>query len=152
VVPGVEMSDLNWIALIAAMVTSIALGFLWYAPFTPTGKVWMRGMNFPADFKPARNKMILAYLLMLVGSFFMFFIFQHTFIAYRDSYRLDDSDYELTVLDGIMGAVFTWLGFIVPIHFGQVTWEGKPWSLFTVNVSYYLISLLAAGMIYAFMV
>jgi len=152
VAPGVEFTDLNWIALVLAMIASIILGFLWYAPFSPTGKVWMKAMNFPSDFKPPRNKMIVAYVLMLLGSFFMFFVFQHTFIAYWDAYRFDDAEYQVSVIDGLMGAFFTWLGFIVPLHFSQVTWEGKPWSLFFVNVSYYLVSLTIAGVIYAYMV
>ncbi len=149
--PGVEISDINWIAVLAAMGISIVLGFLWYAPFSPTGKAWLKALKIPADFKPERNKMIVAYVLMLLGSFFMFFVFLHTNIAYRDAYRLDEAGYQLTVLDGVIGGVMTTLGFIVPIQFGQVTWEGKPWSLFFVNVGYYLVTLVTAGIVYAMM-
>lgn len=150
-VPGVEISDINWIAVLAAMGISIALGFLWYAPFTPTGKAWMKAMQFPADFKPPRNKMIVSFVLMFLGSFFMFFVFMHTNIAYRDAYRLDEAGYELTIMDGIIGGVMTTLGFIVPLQFSTVGWEGKPWSLFFVNVSYYLVTLVLAGIVYALM-
>ena len=150
--PGVEIADIDWIAVLAAMGVSIVLGFLWYAPFTPMGKAWMKAMNFPADFKPPRNKMIVAYILMLLGSFFMFFVFLHTNIAYRDAYRLDEAGYDLTFVDGIIGGVMTTLGFIVPVQFSTVTWEGKPWSLFFVNVSYYLVTLVLAGIIYVYMI
>lgn len=149
--PGVELTDLNWIALVVAMLVSIVLGFLWYAPFMPTGKVWMKAMKMPADFKPARKAMIISVVLMLVGSFLMFFVFQHTFLAYRDAYRLDESGYELSIMDGIIGAVMTWLGFIVPLQLSTISWEGKPWSLFWVNSLYYLVTLSLAGIIYVVM-
>jgi hypothetical protein len=149
--PGVEFSDLNWIAIVIAMLISIVVGFLWYAPFTPTGKIWMKGMNFPPNFKPERNKAIVGYVLMVITSFFLFFVFQHTNIAYRDAYRLDEAGYSLTLMDGVIGAVMTWLGFIVPVQISQATWEGKRWSFFWVNSTYYLVILLAAGILYVSM-
>jgi hypothetical protein len=148
---GVQISDINWIALLAAMGASIVLGFLWYAPFSPTGKAWMKALKMPADFKPDPKKMMLSYGLMLLGSFFMFFVFMHTFIAYHDAYLLDDKNYKLTIMDGVVGGVMTTLGFIVPVQFGNVTWENKPWSLFWVNTLYYLVALVLAGIIYVAM-
>lgn len=149
---AVDFAELNWLAIVFAMLASIVLGFLWYAPFTPTGKIWMRGMNFPADVKPTRNKMIVAYILMVLGSFLMFFVLQHVFIAYADAYHIDDPEYDLGLVEGITGGFFMWLGFVLPLQFGQVTWEGKPWSLFFVNAAYYVLTLVGGGVIFAYMV
>lgn len=44
--------DINIVALVAAAVAQFALGFIWYAPMTPTGAAWAREMNLPGDAKP----------------------------------------------------------------------------------------------------
>ena len=150
-VPGVELTDVNWIAVVIAMVVNIVLGFLWYSPKLPTGKIWMRGVGLSEDHKPTPKQLGVAMTLMVLGSFFMMFVFHHTNLAYRDAYRLDEAAYSLTILDGVMGAVFTWLGFYVPVLWGSVAWENKPWSLFFVNAGYYLVTLLIAGVIYVSM-
>lgn len=148
---GVQLSDLNWIAILAAMASNIVLGFLWYSPKLPTGKIWMRAMKIPADLKPTPKQMVLSLVLMLIGTFLLMFVLQHVFLAFRDSYQLDGRTTGLSIMDGVMGAVFTWVGFFVPLHLTSVAWEGKPWSLFFVNATYYLVTLLIAGIIFALM-
>ncbi|MBI2078552.1 MAG: DUF1761 domain-containing protein [Euryarchaeota archaeon] len=150
-VPGVEMVDINWLALAIAVVINIVLGFLWYSPKLPTGKIWMRGVGLSPDHKPTTKQLAVAMVLMVVGSFLMMFVFQHTNLAYRDAYGLDQANYKLTVVDGIMGAVFTWIAFFVPVLWGSVAWENKPWSLFFVNAGYYLVTLVIAGVVFASM-
>lgn len=153
-VAGVEFSDINWIALGIAIVINIVLGFLWYAPKLPTGKIWMRETKMDPNHKPTAKQMTVAMILMIVGSFFMLFVFQHTFIAYQDAADLDEegTGHKLTIVEGVMGAFFTWLGFFVPVLWSGIAWEGKSWSLFFVQSGYYLVTLLIAGVIYAGMI
>ncbi len=40
------------IAIIAAAVWQFVLGFLWYAPFTPTGRTWASYQTIPEGAKP----------------------------------------------------------------------------------------------------
>lgn len=146
--PGVEFADLNWMAIAAAVVANIIVGFLWYSPKLPTGRIWMRHAGVPADHKPTGGQIVKGLVLMVVGAFFMMFVLSHDFIAYRDAYRLDSgATYELTMADGLMGAFFTWLGFFVPVLWAGVAWENKSWSLFFVNALYYLVVLLIAGVL-----
>jgi fluoride ion exporter CrcB/FEX len=151
--PGVEFGDLKWIAIAAAMASNIVLGFLWYSQKTPTGRLWMKHMGFPKDHKPKPGEMMRAMILMVIGTFLLMFVLQHNFIAYRDAYGIDqmpvNKEYDLSMMDGFMGGFFTWLGFFVPVQLGSISWEGKPWSLFFVNAGYYLVSLVAARLIYA---
>lgn len=151
--PGVEFSDINWLALVIAIVVNIALGFLWYSAKTPTGRIWMRESNIDPSRPPNPKQMVVAMVLMVIGAFFMLFVFQHTFVAYRDAYALDTegNSYKLTIVDGIVGALLTWLAFFVPVLWGAVIWEGKRWSLFFVNAGFYLVTLLFAGILYAVM-
>jgi hypothetical protein len=152
VAPGVEFGDLNWLAIGIAMVSNIVLGFLWYSPKMPTGKVWMKGMGFPADMKPTPKQMVISMALMIIGTFLLMFILQHSFIAYRDAYRFDDARLDsagLTIADGLTGGFFTWLGFFLPVQLGLVAWEGKSWGFMAVVTGYYLVSLVIAGLIFA---
>lgn len=145
---GVEFGDLNWIGLVVAIVFNIVLGFIWYNAKVPTGKIWFKGVGLDPNQKINPKKMAVAMVLMVVGAFFLMFVLAHNFIAYRDAYDIDTegTGYDLTVADGLLGGVFTWLGFFVPVLWGASTWEGRPWSLFFVNAGYYLVTLTAAGL------
>lgn len=150
--PGVELSDLNWLAILAAMAINIVLGFLWYSPMTPTGRIWLRDMKIPKGAKPTAKQMAVSMTLMVVGTFLLMFVLQHVFLAFRDAYRLDGARLGgLEIGDGLSGAFFTWLGFFLPLNLSSVAWENKPWSFFFVNTVYYLVSLLLAGLIFASM-
>lgn len=150
---GVEFSDLNWLAILIAIVSNVIIGFVWYAKQVPTGRIWMREMKIPADAKPTGKQMAKSLTLMLIGTFLLMFVFQHVFLAFRDAYRLDGERLVdgLTMVDGLSGGFFTWLGFFLPVTLGTVAWEGKSWSLFFVNTSYHLVTLLIAGAIFALM-
>jgi hypothetical protein len=54
-----------------------------------------------------------------------------------------------TASKGAQAAFWPWLGFMLPLHMGDVLWNGKPWSVFAVNAGHYLVALLIAGMILA---
>lgn len=151
--PGIEFSDLNWVALLIGMASNVVLGFLWYAAKGPTGRIWMREMKLPADLKPSPKQMMTSLVLMVVGTFLLLFVLMHVFLAFRDAYRLDGARLGdgLEMGDGFQGAIFTWLGFFVPIGLSTVAWEGKSWTLFFVNQGYYLVSLLVVGSIFAAM-
>jgi hypothetical protein len=150
-----SFSDLNWLAIGIAIVVNMLLGFLWYSPKMPTGKAWMRaqGMDPNVRMKPTSGQMAKGLVLMVVGSFLLFFVFAHNFWVYQDAYRNaatgGDPGYDLSVMDGVWGALFTWLGFFVPVLWSSVAWENKPWSFFFVNAGYYLVTLLIAGILLA---
>lgn len=161
-VAGVEISDINWIGLAAAFAFSVVLGFIWFSPKTPMGRVWMRGQGLdPASMaKPPAGKMVQSMLIMLVGTFLLWFVFSHTVIAYQDAYTLDCEDdpdlagcdgdhWNLTWMDGATGGLFTWLGFFLPLNLGAVAWENKSWGYALNTTAYYLIQLVVGGILVA---
>jgi hypothetical protein len=152
---AMNFGDLNWLAIGLSWLALMVLGFVWYAKWFPTGKVWMRGMGWDPDNmpKPPAGKMAVSMVLMVLGSFLMMFVFAHTNMVYEDAFRNEDTGgqagYDLQLMDGITGAFFTWLGFIVPLNLNAVAFDGKPWSLFFVNAGYYLVGLTVAGILLA---
>lgn len=148
--PGIEMGDINWVAFALTVVSNIVLGFLWYAKFTPTGKVWMREVKMDPDAKVEGSKMAMSMVLMVVGVLLLMFVFQHTNLAYRDAYRLDGERLGadgLTIADGLTGGFFTFIGFFLPQGLSLVAFENRSWALFGVNQSYNLVTMLIAGAI-----
>ena len=146
---AINFGDLNWLGLFLAVVANLVIGFVWYLPSMPTGKAWMAALGMSADTKPTQAQMMRGLVLMLIGAFLLMFVFAHTNMVYEDAFRNTatggTAGYELTAMDGLVGAFFVWLGFFVPVQLNAVAWEGKPWSLFFVNAGYYLVTLLVAG-------
>ena len=152
---AMNFGDLNWLAIGLSVLAMMIIGFVWYAPWFPTGKVWSRNMgmdpkNMP---KPPAGKMAVSMLLMVIGSFLMMFVFAHTNLVYEDAFRNTDTGgeegFDLRITDTLTGAVFTWLGFIVPLCLNAVAFENKPWSMFFVNAGYYLVGLSVAAVLLA---
>lgn len=152
--PGIEISEVNWLAVGAAMLFNIALGFLWYSPMTPTGRVWIRETKMDASVKPTGAEMGRSTALMLVGSLFSVFVIAYVFLAFRDAFRLDGARTGaggLEIVDGLTGGFFLWLGFWLPVQLGGVAWEKRSWAWLGVNAAYYLVSMLGTGAILAAM-
>jgi hypothetical protein len=146
-----SFADLNWLGLGLAVLANMLIGFVWYLPSLPTGRIWARDMGMRTDMQPTPGILARGLALGLVSAFLLMFVFAHTNMAYEDAFRNEatggTAGYELTVADGLTAALFTWLGFFVPVQLTSVAWEGRPWSLFAVNAGYWLVTLLAAGVL-----
>lgn len=139
------MPPLNWLAVAAAVVTHIVIGFLWYGPLF--GTAWMKEMGMAPDFKPAPALLKRSMLLMLVGAAMTAVVLACVIELSRpvtpDANDAPDAAY------GLAAALGAWLGFCVPLLLGGVAWENRSWKLFGINAGYHLAALLAAGLILA---
>lgn len=132
---------INYLAVIAATVLSIVLGFLWYGPVF--GKKWIALMKFSeADMKKAKEAgMGKNYALMAISSFVMAYVLAHS-VAYGSAF------YEISGASaGAMAGFWSWFGFIAPVTLSSVLWEGKSWSLWVLNNGYYVVSLVLMGIL-----
>ena len=137
----------NWIAVLAAVVASFVFGWLWYGPLF--GKKWAALNKFPTDMKPDPKVMMRGMALMIVGTF----LTAYTMVYFSDIWRPsvwgggpDSAGYVYGFLTGF----WVWLGFYVPMLFGGVAWEGKPWALFWLNAAHAFLSLQIIAMIIAY--
>lgn len=46
---GMILSNANWIAVIITLVAGMGLGFFWYNPKFPTGKMWAEGVGVSGE-------------------------------------------------------------------------------------------------------
>lgn len=140
---------MNWLGLGLAVVCNIVVGMVWYAPWFPTGKAWMRHMGYGPDHKPSGVGMAMA--LMLVGTVLLWFVITHDFWVYKDAYQNPltggSPTNDLRIMDGVLAGVFITLGFIVPLNLNRVAFEKMKWGLFGVNVGYYFVTLVLGGII-----
>lgn len=93
--------------------------------------------------KGKSDEMVKLYGITFVSSLLMAFVLSHA-LVFAGAY-LGSSG----VSAGIQTGFWNWLGFVAPVTVGSVLWEGKPWKLWVLNNSYYLVSLCAMGILLA---
>jgi hypothetical protein len=134
--------QINYAAVLVAMVANFILAFLWYTPLF--GKTWAREMRIDTGGNPTTGQMAKGLIITLIGNFLMVYVFAHNMEAWTFVPDMREASASATILSS---AVFTWLGFFVPVDINGVAWEGKSWKLFFVNAGYHLVSLLIAATI-----
>lgn len=141
-----EELSINYIAILVAVVANFFLGFIWYTPLF--GKAWAKEMGFDTTIKPSGGQMAKGMIFMVIGNFLMAYVFVHNIAAWSFVPGIE----ELGDIGNIMNsAIFTWLGFYLPVDIGVVTWEQKSWKLFWINTGYHLVMLLVAATILVYM-
>ncbi|OGG50557.1 hypothetical protein A2763_04305 [Candidatus Kaiserbacteria bacterium RIFCSPHIGHO2_01_FULL_54_36] len=139
------MVPVNYLAVLACAIASMAIGFLWYGPLF--GKTWSTLMGWgemtPEKMAELQKKARPAYAVSFVGALAMAFVLSHS-LVFASTY-LNTSG----ISAGLQTGFWTWLGFVAPVTIGSVLWDGKPWKLWFINAGYYLALLLVMGVILA---
>jgi hypothetical protein len=131
---------INYWAVLGAAVSSMVVGFLWYGLLFK--KQWMALMGYTSE-NMGQMKMTAtkAYAIQFVASLVMACVLAHS-LVYASFYLGVEGVYA-----GVMAGFWSWLGFVVPVSLGVVLWENKSWSLWFINASHYLASLVVMGVI-----
>ena len=129
--------QINYLAVLAAGVSNMILGALWYGPLF--GKMWMRLMGLSDDrLNELKNRgMGKLYASAFLMALVMAFVLAH-FAAVWGA---------VTVHGAFLLAFWVWLGFIVTTMINSVLWEGKSMKLYFVNIGYQLVALKVMALI-----
>lgn len=128
--------DVNWIAILVCGIVSMVVGSIWYGPIF--GKTWQKHFHFTKEEQEKGVKdMPKTYAQMFVGSLITTFV-----LAVVISMAPQPS-----VIAGMTGAFWLWVGFIVAVKYSEVLFEKKPLQVFFIESGYYLIFLTIAGAI-----
>jgi len=141
-----EQIHINYLSILIGVVANFIFGFIWYTPLF--GKRWGRELGMDMTQKPKSSEMTRGMVFMVVGNFFLAWVFAHNIAAW--SYVPEMKNNGLFA-NAMMAAVFTWLGFFLPVDLSSVAWERKSWTLFFINTGYHLISLIIVALIVTFM-
>lgn len=137
-----EQIKINFLAILVAVVANFILGALWYMPLF--GKIWGKEMNFDASNKPKTSDMMKGMISMLIGNFLFAWVLAHNISAWSFVPGIDTLSPTANIL---MSAIFTWIGFYLPVDLGTIFWEKKSFKLFSINTGYHLASLLVVSAI-----
>ncbi|MBI2559017.1 DUF1761 domain-containing protein [Candidatus Woesearchaeota archaeon] len=130
--------EINNLAVLAAAIASMVIGFLWYGPFF--GKQWKKLMGFTdKGMKAMKITPVQAMIGGFAATLLMSYILAH-FVDYAEA---------TTVMKGIEAGFWIWLGFVATVQIGMVLWEGKPFKLFALNTLHYLVALAVMASILA---
>jgi hypothetical protein len=138
----VVVIQVNIVAILIASVVSMVIGAVWYSPGV-FGKLWMQlsGISPEACKKEGTAGMVKKY----VGQFAALLLTNWVFAWIIAALNLTG------LVPGLRAGFWMWLGFVVPLVFGAVLWEGKPFKLYIINIGQYLLTLSASGAIMAMM-
>ncbi|MEP5610592.1 MAG: DUF1761 domain-containing protein [Cyclobacteriaceae bacterium] len=137
--------QLNFLAIGIAVVATFFFGFIWYTPLF--GKVWAKEMGMDPDAKPSGGQMAKGMTMMVLGNFFMAYVFSHNLAVWNPETWGQGPMEGSAFMFAFSAAFFTWLGFFLPSDMSTVAWEGKSWKLFGINTVYHFLSLLIAALI-----
>lgn len=142
------MEDLGitiWVVL-ASTAACFFIGFLWYTPLF--GKAWAKENGFDMTAKVEGGVIIKGMVMNLIGNLLLAWVLAHNIAAWTFVPGIG----ELGTWGGIINsAVFTWLGFFVPVDLNTVAWERKSWKLFFINTGYHLVNVFVASIILTLM-
>lgn len=124
----------NYISILSASVLSFIVGMAWYSPVL-FGNKWAKlsGVNF----RKPKNKISvgISMLLGFISTLILASVFQYVILKLGYS----------GIAAGATLGFWFWLGFLATSLIGVVLWEGKPWMLYILNVTYWLINLIIIG-------
>lgn len=125
-----DYSHVSWIAVIAAAVAHIVLGYIWYMPMV-FGKRWeaASGQTLPTGTPPPMTivYMVVSALLAALGMAVWFA--------------------RASVTDGVISGVLVWLYFVAPVTAAGVFFEKKSWMWWAITAGYWLVGLAIMGAI-----
>jgi hypothetical protein len=138
--------SINHLAILTCVVAAMPVGFLWFGPVF--GKPWARAMGFdPEERAGGMGKAMALYAL---GNFLIAFVLAHSAEVWRPSvWKAGEEDAPAYVY-ALSSALWTWVGFFLPLQIGRVAWEKKGWSLVAINAGFDLTRLLMFAFILAY--
>jgi hypothetical protein len=129
---------INYAAVVAAAVSSMVVGFLWYGSLFKN--TWMKVSGLTPDMSEAgRKSMTKGYAFQFVGSIVTAF----ALAFFIKIFGIDN------IRGALVIALWVGLGFYATAALGSVLWEKKSWSYYFLNVSYDIVNLFVMSMILA---
>ena len=129
----------NFATVIVCVVASMPVGFLWFGPVF--GKAWARHMGMEDMEEPGGGAMAKSLALYALGSLLIAVVLAHNIEAWQPSTWGAGVDDAASVY-ALNAALWTWIGFFVPLQIGRVAWEGRRWGLVVINSRFDLVRLL----------
>ncbi len=135
--------DINYFAVIVCAVLSMVVGAVWYGPLF--GRKWASIVGANMEDAAARQKMQKEagplYFIQFLLSLFQVYVLAY-FISGGNG------------VSGVVGALWIWAGFVIPIVAGSAMWNNDSrsvsWARFLIQAGYQLVLFVLFGLILSF--
>jgi len=135
-----HMHSLNWLAVLVAAISTMAVGFLWYSPLL-FAKPWMKEMGYDPTDKAKTDEMKKTAGPAYAGSFAASLLTAFTLALILHGLRAEDLHF------GLMASFHIWLGFVATVQFTGALFTKQSMKLFAINTGYQLVCYLVMGAI-----
>ncbi len=125
-----DLSNLNYLAILVAAVAGMMSGAAWYGAFA---KPWMKAVGYTEEPAPNPKIYIVAIIAQLVIAYMLAALFRHF--------------PSVDLASGMLGAFFCWLGFCVAPMAVNHRFQDKGWDLTLIDGGYWLVVFLLQGAI-----
>lgn len=129
----------GFLTVLLGAISMMILGYLWYSRFL-FGKQWIRLSGWTEEDMKNNNqgnmapRWITQVVLAIIEAWVLYYFF---------------SLLNITAFgQAVQFSFFAWLGLMVPILYGEVLWNKRPFALFTINSLYHLAGLILISSIY----
>ncbi len=130
------MYEVTWLPILAAGIVAMVIGFAWYHPKV-LGAAWMRMSSItPESVERGKKKMPAIVAVAILASMLVAYVMNRFGITWG----------VYDVIGAVKLGFWSWAGFVVPTMLGVVLWEQKPFTLYLINVSYWLVTFIAISM------
>lgn len=137
-----DVAMVNYLAVIAAGVASMLVGYIWYSPLL-FGKKWIKLIGL-TDKKmkkmqeEAPKSMAMGFIIQLVQAYVIALVV----------YNLGLTNF----VEGMVLGLWLWLGFVTATQLTGVLYSGKSFNLYAVDTGYQLVSIVVmSGLIAGWM-
>lgn len=126
--------QVNYLAVLVAAIANYVLAMIWYAGIFSNAWKKLTGIT---DMKPSPVNIVLVF----VGSLVLSYVLYHSIVFGNAYFKMSG------ISGGLMSGFFGWLGYIAPVTLSTKLYEKKPWGLWLLDNSFWLLALLVMGTI-----
>jgi len=134
-----DMSNINWLAVVACVVVAMISGFIWYHPAV-FFKPWWRGIGKGETETGNPNPMI--YVFTIIAAFVQ---------AVAVAFMLNVMDVmgSNTIAGGMAAGFMLWLGFVAPTNLVNKLFAGHGFTVWLIEAGNHHVNMLLFGAILA---
>lgn len=130
--------QINFWAVLAAMVSSLVVGSIWYA-MPVFGKIWAKLAKI--DMTKDRGSVAKPIIVTMVVSLVTAYVLAH--VAYLSNQFFNNSFLQ----DSVTTAFWMWLGFTAARFITHDAFEGRPMKLTALNIGNEFVTLMVMGIV-----
>lgn len=130
--------EINYIAVVVAMVSSMVVGAVWYS-MGIFGSTWAKLAK--VDMTDKNRDLVKPMVTTIVVSFLTAYVLAH--VTYLSNHFFGNSFLQ----DALSTAFWVWLGFTAARFITHDAFEGRPTKLTVINIGNELVTLMVMGLI-----